>query len=122
MEAPDPDLAVGEGEAHDVIDEGFCFSGAFRYAEDVSEDFFDEEEMWGGGEGGVEGEDGSGAFETIAGEVKFGHGVYWERVLAGCKKVKWRLGLGWIESVKGSVRFCRCVFTVGPLGALLIHI
>ena len=35
LEAADPDLAVGEGEAHDVIDKGFCFAGAFGHAEDV---------------------------------------------------------------------------------------
>lgn len=54
-----------------MVDEGFCFAGALRDAEDVGEEFFDEEEVRGGCEGGVKGEDGAGAFEAIAGEVKF---------------------------------------------------
>ena len=79
LETSNPDLAVGDGEAHDVVDEGFGFSGAFGDAEDVGEDFFDEEEVWGGGESGVEGKDRAGAFQAIAREVEFGHCMYYER-------------------------------------------
>lgn len=55
-----------------MIDKGFCFPGAFGDAEDVGEEFFDEEEVGGCCEGGVEGEDGAGAFEAVAGEVELG--------------------------------------------------
>lgn len=59
-----------------MVDEGFCLSGTLRYAEYMSEEFFDDQEVWLGKEGCVEGEYGAGAFETIAWEVQFGHGVY----------------------------------------------
>lgn len=59
-----------------MVDEGFGLAGAFGDAEGVGEEFFDEEEVRGGGEGGVEGEDGAGAAEAVAGEVELGHGVY----------------------------------------------
>ena len=59
-----------------MVDERFRFACALRHTESVSEEFFDDEEMWCGGEGGIKGEYGSGAFEAIAWEVKFGHGVY----------------------------------------------
>ena len=58
-----------------MVDKGFGFAGAFGHAEDVGEEFFDDEEVGGGGEGVVEGEDGAGAFEAVAGEVEFGHCV-----------------------------------------------
>lgn len=35
--------------------------------------------MRGGGEGGIEGEDGPRAAEAIAGEVELGHGMYCRR-------------------------------------------
>lgn len=59
-----------------MVDKGFGLAGAFGDAEGVGEEFFDEEEVRGGGEGGVEGEDGAGAAETVAREVELGHGVY----------------------------------------------
>jgi len=60
-----------------VVDEGLGFSRALGHAEDVDEELFDELEVRGGGEGGVEGENGAGAFKAVAGEVEFGHCVYW---------------------------------------------
>lgn len=66
-----------------MVDEGFGLAGAFGDAEGVGEEFFDEEEVRGGGEGGVEGEDGAGAAQAVAGEVELGHGVYCEEGLAG---------------------------------------
>lgn len=76
LEAADPDLVVGNGEADYVVDEGFGLAGALWHAEDVGEELFDEEQVRGGGECGVEGEDGAGAAETVAGEVEFGGCVY----------------------------------------------
>ncbi len=58
-----------------MIDERFCFPCAFGHTEDVSEKFFDNEEMRGRGEGVIEGEDRTGAFEAVAREVEFGHCV-----------------------------------------------
>ena len=60
-----------------MVDEGFRLAGGFRDGEDVGEEFFDEGEVGLGVEGGVEGEDGAGAFEAVAGEVELGHGVDW---------------------------------------------
>lgn len=45
----------------------------------MGEEFFDEEEVGGCCEGGVEGEDGAGAFEAVAGEVEFRCRVYFFR-------------------------------------------
>ena len=42
----------------------------------MGEEFFDDEEVRLGVEGGIEGEDGPRAFEAVPGEVEFGHGVY----------------------------------------------
>lgn len=72
LEAADPDFAVSDGEAHDVVDEGLGSAGAFRDAEDVPQELLDEREVRGGVEGGVEGEDGAGAAQAVAGEVEFG--------------------------------------------------
>lgn len=72
LEAADPDFAVGDGEAHDVVDEGFGSAGAFRDAEDVRQELFDKDEVRGGVEGGVEGEDRARAAQAVAGEVEFG--------------------------------------------------
>lgn len=66
-----------------MVDEGLGLAGASGDAEGVGEEFFDEEEVRGGGEGGVEGEDGAGAAQAIAGEVELGHGVYCAEGLAG---------------------------------------
>ena len=77
LEAADPDLAVGESEAHHVVDEWFDFSGVGRHAKDVGEEVLDQEEGRGGGEGAVEGEEGPGALEAVAGEVEFGCCVYY---------------------------------------------
>ena len=52
-----------------MIDERFCFSRTLGYAEDVGKKFFDDEKVGRGGEGVVEGEDGAGAFEAVAGEM-----------------------------------------------------
>ena len=56
LEAPDPDLAVREREAHDVVNERFGFPCAFGDAEDMGEELFDDEEVGLGGKGGIEGE------------------------------------------------------------------
>ena len=77
----------------------------------MSEEFFDDEEVWLGREGRVEGEYGAGAFETVAWKVKFGHGVYWVVSLA----------LVFLRHEETFAQFWRCILTVGPLGALLIH-
>ncbi len=78
-----------------MVDEGFGLAGAFGDAEGVGEEFFDEEEVRGGGEGGVEGEDGAGAAEAVAGEVELGHGVYCVGQLGTPRnaRVVWRVGL-----------------------------
>ncbi len=55
-----------------MVDEGFGFARALGDAEDVGEEFADEEEVRGAGECGVEGEDGAGAAQAVAGEVEFG--------------------------------------------------
>ena len=41
----------------------------------MGEEFFDHEEVRGGCEGGIEGQDWAGASETVAGEVELGHCV-----------------------------------------------
>ena len=54
--------------------------------------------MGGAGEGGVEGEDGAGAAEAVAGEVQFGHcvdcgcGVSCVAGLGGGGQLFWRRG------------------------------
>lgn len=98
-----------------MVEEGFCLPRALGDAEGVGEELFDELEMWGGCESGVEGEDGAGAFEAVAREVEFGHCVYYiERPLAR--------GLEDCSGAEERVQFCKCILTVGPLGALLIQI
>ena len=69
METADPHLAIGESEAHDVVDERFCFACALGYGEGLREKLFDEEEVRGSGEGGIKGENGARAAEAIAWEV-----------------------------------------------------
>ena len=76
----DPDLAVGEGEAHYVVDEWFCFSSTFGDTEDMEEQFFEEAEVRCAIEIRVEGENGAGAFEAIPCEVEFLHCVYYPLV------------------------------------------
>ena len=71
MIATEPDLVVGYCEAHDVVDEWFGFAGGFWDAENVGEELLDEDEVRFGVEGGVKGEDGTGAFEAVAREMKF---------------------------------------------------
>lgn len=73
-----------------MVHERFDFSSIGRYAEDVGEEVFDQEEGWGGGEGAVEGEEGPGALEAVAGEVEFGCRVYYPpAVSAGALLVRW---------------------------------
>lgn len=52
-----------------MVDKGFRLPRALRDAEDVSEEFFDDEKVGLRGEGCVEGKYGAGAFEAIAREV-----------------------------------------------------
>ena len=94
-----------------MVDEGFCLARALRDPEDMSEEFFEDEEVWLGREGCVEGEDGAGAFEAVARKVEFRHGMYWVYPLA----------LVLCRRIGSLVQFWRCILTVGPLGALLIH-
>ena len=61
-----------------MVDEGFGFARALWDGEGMCEKFFDEKQMWGGSEGGVEGEDGPRTAETIARKVELGHCVYCE--------------------------------------------
>ena len=96
-----------------MVDEWFCLASALGHAEGVGEKFFDYEEVWCGCECGVEREDRSRALQTVAWEVEFRHGMHFESVSYKLKK-----------SIIGKVdaQFCRCILTVGPFGALLIHI
>lgn len=73
---PDPDLAVGEREAHDVVDEGLGLARALGHAEDVQEHLLEEAEVRLLVELGVEGEDGAGALEAVACEVELFHCVH----------------------------------------------
>jgi len=75
----------------------------------MEEELFEDTEMGSRVKGGIEGEDGSGAFETVSCEVEFFHGVYLERLV----KV--------LKMHDRDKQFCMCILTVGPLGALLIH-
>lgn len=59
-----------------MVDEGFGFAGPFGDAEDVEEELFEDAEVGFAVEGGVEGEDWAGAFEAVACEMEFFHGVY----------------------------------------------
>ena len=120
METTYPDLTVRDCEAHDMINKGFCFPCAFGHTEDVSEEFFDDEEVRGGCEGVVEREYRTGAFEAVAGEMELGHCVDW--VQSGLvPTVREMFVTRWEGIEEGHIRFWRCIFTVGPLGALLIH-
>lgn len=71
-----PDLAVGHGEGHDVVDEGLGLARALRDAKGVQEELLDHFEVWLGLEGSVEGEDRAGALEAVAREMEFFHCVY----------------------------------------------
>lgn len=42
LEASDPDFAVGNCEAHNVVDKRFGFAGALWNAEDMCEEFLNE--------------------------------------------------------------------------------
>ena len=59
-----------------MVDEGFRLPRALRDAEDVSEEFFNDEKVGLRGECCVEGEYGSGALEAIAREVELAHSMY----------------------------------------------
>lgn len=54
LETADPDLVVGQGETHDVVDERLGFARSFGYAECVCKKLLDQEEVRGGGEVGGE--------------------------------------------------------------------
>lgn len=73
--AADPDFAVGEGEAHDVVGEGLDFAAAGRHAEGVCEELFHDAGVGLLVEAGVEAEDRPRAFEAVAGEVELFGGV-----------------------------------------------
>ena len=74
--AADPDFAVaGEGEAHDVVGERLDFAASGRDAEGLREELLDHASVGLLVEAGVEAEDGTGALETVAGEVELLGGV-----------------------------------------------
>lgn len=73
--ASDPDLAVGQSEGHDMVDEGLAFPGALGNSEGVREEFFDQLQMRLCVEVGVEREDRPGALETVSGKVELIHSV-----------------------------------------------
>ena len=95
-----------------MVDERFCLASTLGHAESVGEKFFDYEEVWCGCESRIEREYGSRSLQTVAREVEFGHGMYFEIV-----------SYGQMKSTTGEMdaQFCRCILTVGPFGALLIH-
>nr|POE65232.1 hypothetical protein CFP56_34899 [Quercus suber] len=72
----DPDLAVGEGEGHDVVDERLDLAAAGGDAEGVGQELLEQAGVGELVEGGVEGEDGAGALEAVAGEVELLHSVH----------------------------------------------
>ena len=59
-----------------MVHERFYLSRVGRDPENVGEQVFDQEEGRGGGEDAVEGEEGPGALEAVAGEVEFRGCVY----------------------------------------------
>ena len=95
-----------------MVNERFRLASALRHAESVGEEFFDYEKVWCGCESGIEREYRSRALQTVAWEVEFGHGMYFQIV-----------SHNQINSIIGrmDVQFCKCILTVGPFGALLIH-
>ncbi len=90
LEDADPDFTVGDGEAHDVVDEGLDFSACLGHAEDLSEELFDHAEVGLLFKGCVEGENGSGTLEAVADEVELFHGVQVLQVHFYCWAI-WRL-------------------------------
>ena len=95
-----------------MIDERFCLASALGHAESVGEKFFDYEEVWCGCESGIERKYRSRTLQTVAWKVEFGHGMYFEF-----------FSYDQINSITGTMyaQFCKCILTVGPFGALLIH-
>ena len=78
LKTPDPYLPVCKREAHDVVDERFCFASVLGNAECVGEKFFDDEEVRCGCECRIEREYRSRPLQTVAWEVELGHGMYCE--------------------------------------------
>ena len=60
-----------------MVDERFRLSRAFWHTEDVGKKLFDDEEVRLGREGCVKRKYRAGAFEAVASEVEFRHGMYW---------------------------------------------
>ena len=73
--ASDPDFVVRERETHDVIDERFDLPRCRRDAELLRQELFDHAGVGGFLKAGVEGQDGAGAFQAVAGEVELFHRV-----------------------------------------------
>lgn len=73
--ASDPDFVVRERETHDVVDERFYLPRCRRDAELLRQELFDHAGVRQLVEACVEGENGTGAFEAVPGEVEFFHGV-----------------------------------------------
>ena len=61
-----------------MVDERFRLASALGDAKSMGEKFFDYEEVWCECECRVEREYRSGPFQTVAWEVEFGHGMYFE--------------------------------------------
>lgn len=74
--ASNPDAAVRDSEAHDVVDKGFGLARALGHGESVCEELFDHLQMRLRIESSVEREDGSRASEAVATEMKLLHCVY----------------------------------------------
>lgn len=72
-----PDLAVGDGESHDVIDERLGLSGALGNAKRMREHLLDNLEVGLCVERGIERKDWARALEAVASEVQLLHRVHW---------------------------------------------
>ena len=72
----DPDAAVGDGEAHDVVDEGFGAARALGHAEHVKEHLLDEPQVRLSLEGRVEREHRPRPLQAVTREVELRHRVH----------------------------------------------
>lgn len=70
-----PDLSASNGEGHDMVDKRLGLARTLWDTKSLGEQLLDEFEVGLGFERGVEGQDGSGALQTVACEVELFHGV-----------------------------------------------
>lgn len=117
LKTPYPYFAIGNCEAHDMIDERLGFPCALGNAENMCEEFFDHKEVWLRGEGGVKGENWSRAFEAVAGKMEFRHSVYCAESISDHSMGRGNIGGG--RRVHGIVRTILQVhFHSRPIGSL----